>query len=583
MKKIILCLALFLALPMVVLAAKPVEKIKPTIKVEMPPVETIQDFKVQAELGADRLLKVTETINYDFTSTPRHGIYRNIPESYIRNGMTYDLGFDVVRVSRDGQPEQYQQSRQGKILTLKIGKADETISGRHVYTIVYKTNQAVNFFDDGHSELYWNVTGNDWQVDIGQASFFLKSPMGEATSTLRFVCYTGEIGSVEEACDMRPESGGYLVSTERVLYPGEGLTVVFGFPKGVIAPETFWEAAQRILSDNWVLFIPFIILALMIYYWATRGKDPPPETVIPQYETPRGMSPAVLSGALGSGSIPHRGITATIIDMARKDYLHIEYKTEKGLFSESQSYTFIKRNKPVENLNSNVERIVWDGLFDSGTRDKSTFDELKDDKFYLDVQNATKEATKELQKLNIFVASPYAVRAFYIAAAVILFMVVRVLGGDAPIATGAAMASAIIVAVVGWFMPRRTKNGTSIVAEVKGFKWFLSVTEEERLKFHNAPARTPEQFMELLPAAIALGVEKEWAKQFEDLQLPPPEWAKGDAHLFTTLALANAISHLDSTSATIYSPPSSSAGGGGSGFSGGGSGGGFGGGGGGSW
>lgn len=497
--------------------------------------------------------------------------------------MTYNLNFDVVQVSRDGQPEQYQASRQGNALSLKIGKADETITGRHVYTIVYKTNQAINFFDDGHSELYWNVTGNDWPVEMGQASFFLKSPMGDATSTLRFVCYTGEIGSIEEACGMLPEDGGYLVSATRVLYPGEGMTVVFGFPKGVIAPETFWEAVGRILSDNWVLFIPFVILALMIYFWATRGKDPPPETIIPQYEIPRGMSPIVLSGALGNGSIPHRGITATIIDMARKDFLHIEYKTKKGLFSDSQDYTFIKRKTPAENLSSNIEETIWNGLFDNGTREKSTFDELKDDKFYLDVQNATKQAEKELQKLNIFVASPYAVRAFYIAAAVIIFMIVRVLGGDAPIATGAAMASAVIVAVVGWFMPRRTKDGTSIVAEVKGFKWFLSVTEEERLKFHNAPARTPEQFMELLPAAIALGVEKEWAKQFEDLQIPPPEWAQGDAHLFTTLALANAISHLETSSATIYSPPSSSAGGGGSGFSGGGSGGGFGGGGGGSW
>jgi uncharacterized membrane protein len=580
MKKIIFGLALFLALPFSALA------VQPSVNVEMPVVqeEVIRDFKVQADLGPDRLLQITENISYDFGATPRHGIYRNIPETYIRNGMTYRLGFDIDQVLRDGQPETYQATNQGHLLAIKIGQADKTISGQHTYTIKYKTNRAINFFEDGHSELYWNVTGNDWPVEIGQASFFLKSPMGQATSTLNFVCYTGVLGSTDNACALEPMEGGYLVRTTRVLYSAEGMTVVFGFPKGVIAPETLPEAVKRILSDNWILFIPLLILALMIYFWVTRGKDPAPETIIPQYEAPRGMSPIVLSGALGNGSIPHRGITATIIEMARKDFLHIEYKTKKILFTETQDYTFIKRKSPTQNLaNQNIEEILWNGLFDNGTREKSTFDELKEDKFYIDVQNATKAAEKELQKLNIFVASPYAIRAFYVAAAVIVFMVVRVLGGDAPIASGAAFASAIIVAVVGWFMPRRTKEGTSIVAEVKGFKWFLSVTEEQRLKFHNAPARTPEQFMELLPAAIALGVEKEWAKQFEDLQIPPPEWAQGDARLFTTLALANAISHLESSSATIYSPPSSTAGGGGSGFSGGGSGGGFGGGGGGSW
>ncbi|MFA6099740.1 MAG: DUF2207 domain-containing protein [Patescibacteria group bacterium] len=578
MRKIILGLALFLAVPLGVMAAPP------DFKAEVPiQEERIQNFEVTADLGADRTLKVTEKIDYNFGLTPRHGIYRNIPETYIRDGMTYSLKYKIDQVLRDGQPEPYEQSRQGHLLTLKVGRSESTITGKHAYTIVYETQQAINFFDDGHSEFYWNVTGNDWQVGIGQASFFLKSPMGQATSTLNFTCFTGVMGSTEKACELQPKDSGYWVTVSRVLDPYEGMTVVFGFPKGVITPETTAEAVQRILSDNWVLFIPLIILALMLYFWATRGKDPAPETVIPQYEIPRGMSPIVLAGTLGNGSIAHRGITATIIEMARQDYLHIEYKTKKVLFTDVQDYTFIKRKTPVESAPV-WEKTLWNGLFVSGSRERSTFDDLKDDKFYTDVQSATRQAEKELQKLNIFVASPYAVRAFYVAAAVIIFMVVRVLGGEAPIAAGAAFASAVIVVVVGWFMPRRTKEGTSIVAEVKGFKWFLSVTEEARLKFHNAPARTPEQFMDLLPAAIALGVEKEWAKQFEDLQMAPPEWAEGNAHLFTTLALANAISHMDSTSSSsVYSPPASTAGGGGSGFSGGGSGGGFGGGGGGSW
>jgi uncharacterized membrane protein len=546
------------------------------------PQEGIRNFEVKAELTADRKLKITEFIDYDFGPTPKHGIFRNIPETYIRDGMTYDYKYQVGRVLRDGQPETYQQYREGKSLVLKIGKADVTMPGKHVYTIEYETSQAINFFKDGHSELYWNVTGNEWQIGIEKSSFFLKSPLGQATSTLQFTCFTGELGSTESACRMKPVDGGYLVEATRVFNPQEGMTVVFGFPQGTIRPESTGEAAMRILRDNWYLIFPILALFGMLYVWATRGKDPPPETIIPQYESPRGMSPLVLSATLGNGAIPSRGITATIIEMARKGYLHIKYEKTKVLFVESTSYKFLKRQEPLA-TGPAWEKIIWDGLFKSGTREETSVSDLQADKFYSVVQKASAKATRELETLRIFASNPYLVRGLYITAAVIVFLVVRVAGGDAPASGVVAFITAVIVAVFGWFMPKRTKEGTSIVAEVKGFKWFLSVTEEERLKFHNAPARTPEQFMELLPAAIALEVEKEWAKQFEDLQMAPPDWAEGDMHALSTLALASAISDMHSkTSSSAYSPPSS-AGSGGSGFSGGGSGGGGGGGGGGSW
>ena len=96
--------------------------------------------------------------------------------------------------------------------------------------------------------------------------------------------------------------------------------------------------------------------------------------------------------------------------------------------------------------------------------------------------------------------------------------------------------------------------------------------------------------MQFLPVAIALGVENEWAEQFKDLHIEPPEWAEGNVSSWTPAMMAHAMSDLSHASAaSVYNAPSSGgssiAGGGGSGFSSGGgfSGGGFGGGGGGSW
>ncbi len=555
-------------------------------EVEMPPLprdQQITSFDVTATLNEDRLLIIREEITYDFADLLKHGIFRNIPESYLRDGMKYNLHYRLRKVLRDGEEEEYTQSRSGDIWTLKIGRADVEITGEHVYVIEYETSKAINFFD-GNTELYWNVTGNDWPLTIESTSFRLYSPAGSAASTTAFACFTGVSGSVEVSCAMKGDEDSLLVTSERALESGEGMSVVFGFDEGMINVPTqadrFWEA----LRDNWVMVFPVIALIAMLYLWWTRGKDPEPETVIPQYEIPQGMAPIVLAGALGSGMIPQRGVTANIIEMARKGYLHIEYGTEKKLFGEKQTYTFIKKNQPP-NSAPKWDKELWNGIFKDGKREKSTFEDLKKDLFYNDVQRANGAAEKQLKSLQIFDASPYVVRILYILGAGVAGFVISLIGIYAPIGMASGFATFVIVAVFGWFMPRRTKKGTSIVAEVKGFKWFLSVTEEERLKFHNAPSRTPQQFMEFLPAAIALGVEKAWAEQFRDLQMRPPDWAEGSVSDWTPVLLASAISDMGTASAAaVYNAPSQ-AGSGGSGFSSGGgsSGGGFGGGGGGSW
>ncbi len=545
--------------------------------------QKISSFDVTATLAENRKLVIREEITYDFGNLNKHGIYRSIPVSYLRDGMKYNLNLRIKEISRDGKDEEYTKSKQGDLMILKIGRADVEITGEHTYVIEYETTKAINFFD-GHTELYWNVTGNQWPVHIESASFKLTSPMGEQTEDLGFVCYTGIAGSVEESCEMEAKDGGIFVQSTRELDSAEGMSVVFGFPPGIIKEPTRSELFFEALRDNWVMVLPIIALVVMLYLWWTRGKDPEPETVIPQYEIPAKMEPIVLSGALGNGAIPQRGITATIIEMARKGYLHIEYGTEKKLFGEKQTYTFIKKKTPPASA-PKWEKKLWNGLFKNGSREKTDFEELKKDAFYNDVQASNKEAEKKLKALSIFDASPYLVRTLYIIGAVIAGFVVALIGIYAPVGIAAGIATFIIIAVFGWFMPRRTRAGTSLVAQVKGFKWFLSVTEEERLKFHNAPSRTPQQFMEFLPAAIALGVEKAWAEQFKDLHIEPPEWAEGNVASWTPVLLASSISDMNTASAaSVYSAPSQ-AGSGGSGFSSGGgfSGGGFGGGGGGSW
>ena len=104
-----------------------------------------------------------------------------------------------------------------------------------------------------------------------------------------------------------------------------------------------------------------------------------------------------------------------------------------------------------------------------------------------------------------------------------------------------------LVCFYGWIMPAKTLFGAEVKEHIQGFKWFLSVTEKERLKFYNPPGRTPEQFEHFLPYAMSLGVEKQWAGQFADIYKAQPEWYEGSgAGVFNAVIFASVMSDMSS-------------------------------------
>ncbi len=128
---------------------------------------------------------------------------------------------------------------------------------------------------------------------------------------------------------------------------------------------------------------------------------------------------------------------------------------------------------------------------------------------------------------------------------------------------------------LSFFMPRRSKKGAVTAERIEGFKRFLTTTEKDRLKFHNAPKTYKELFERYLPYAMVLKVEKEWTEQFKDLfEDENFAWFEGGVGSLSAIALGNAMSALGAaTTSTIGSvpPPSSSGGFSGGGFGGGGS------------
>lgn len=531
--------------------------------------ETIQRFEVNASLAKDSMLIVTERITYDFGEAERHGIYRSIPVVSERNGSKYRLHLKVMDAKMDGQPTNVRVTDESSEIKVRVGDPDLTVTGEHVFEITYRTNRAVNFFED-HVELYWNVTGNDWEVPIESSSFSLTAP----TAANRTDCFTGPYGSTERACRIEV-SGNRVSAVARPLDTMEGFTVVVGFPNGVIQPPAWWERFFQIVRDNPLFSIPLFVFLLMFAIWWKFGKEPKGHgTIIAQYGPPAGMTPALMA-ALDEQWVPDRVVSATILDLAVRGYLKIK-------FTDAQKTFRVMKIKEADVELLPYEAILFKGLFVKA--DETSMRALKNT-YWKEVAKARKKIFRELKGRGLFNRNPAVVRATWMGIAVLLFLFLFALSDGSFGNVVVSLLVGFIVGVFGYQMPRMTKNGAVVLEEVNGFERFLSVTEKARLDFTDAPERTPEQFSAFLPAAVAFGVETKWAGQFSDIMMSPPSYFEGPSVAWTAVGIAHVAGEFNRAASytAFHAPTSSSAGSGGSGFSGGGSGGGGGGGGGGSW
>lgn len=541
----------------------------------------IERFDAAIQVNTDGTVDVEEVIRPRFTGS-WNGIYRTIPIEYrTPQGLNYTLRLVIDSVTDDsGTKLRYETSRERHYRKVKIwvpGAVDATKTVR----LRYHVPDALRFFDE-HDELYWNVTGDEWDVPIESASAEIRLPAG--VTGVRATAFRGAYGSTDRA----PVSiDGTVVTVQAAGGLGfhEGLTAVVGWNPGVVHRPTAIERITRVLSSNLALAIPPLVFVAMWSLWRRRGRDPKLGPVTTRYEPPDGMTPAEV-GTLVDGKPDMRDITATIVDLAVRGYLHITEAESGGVFGffSNKDYTFaLKKPRDQWSGLKTHERDLLDAMFGSG--DEVRLADLKN-KFYKQLPGLRDGLYSGLVSGGFYKARPDRVRAAYIAGGVAAGIAIGVASAAIMGALGmqpgagilAGILSGAVIVLFGVFMPARTVQGTRGLESILGFEEFLSRVEADRLQ---RMVKTPEMFERLLPFAMALGVEDNWARAFEGIYREPPQWYTGPpgGPMFQARAFTGSLSRMSTQAAAVMasSPRSSS----GSGFSGGSSGGGFGGGGGG--
>lgn len=548
----------------------------------IPEQEMITSFNSITTLNP-KSFDVVETIVYDFGLNYRHGIYRYIPIKYDNGFFNRGIIIDVEDILLDGDTVDFEESISGGNLNLKIGDPDNVISGPHTFTIKYSVEGAYNTFDD-HDELYWNVTGNGWNVPINAVSAQYNFPQSFAKTDFKTICYVGAQGSTTE-CPKSVESvdtNGNVNSsifTVENLYTNEGVTTVLSLPKGFVTLTSTDKLMLFIKANGSFiisLFFPIIAFIVMLSLWLHKGRDHKGRgTVIPEYESPDGITP-VQVGTLHDFNIDNRDISAELIFLAVNGYVKLERIEKTGLFG-SVDYKLIQTTKAQDTL-APFQKLLLNAYF-PGNVSEILLSSLKKT-----ITQGTFTAFKSsimdsLIAKDYFKHSPTTTRAKYIGIGVAIgFLGFYLLSGAA---TVSMIITALIICGFGYFMPSRTKLGAEALEKVNGLKWYIEVAEQKRIEFHDAPEKTPQHFQKLLPFAMAFGLETKWAQYFKDVNIPQPDWYNGHGSVFNAIILSEHMKGFNSSAAAVVAATQASKGG--SGFGGGSSGGGFGGGGGGSW
>ncbi|MDH5588821.1 MAG: DUF2207 domain-containing protein [Gemmatimonadota bacterium] len=548
----------------------------------------IASFDATISVEEDGWIEVREEIQARFTGS-WNGIFRTIPVSYTTpQGFSYGLFLEDLRVmGPGGESLEYTTSRERHYLKLKIRVPGASDATREV-VIAYRIPNALKFWDE-YQELYWNVTGDEWEVPIRHASAMILLPPG--LEGLRTASWTGGYGSTENGATVEETEEGFFFETRRSLNFREGFTLAVAWNPGVVSRPGVLARIWFFLRGNWPFFFPILSFAFMAWLWHTRGRDPARLSIAPQYEPLAGMTPSEV-GTLLDNSPDMRDITAAIVDLAVRGYLRIEEVEVTGLkrFFGKDDWRFLPRTTggPWSGLKAH-ERTLLEGLFGSeGAPSPTRLSDLEH-KFYRHLPVIQSRIFEALLAARYYHHRPDKVRQGYIGAGVVVAALGMAVGqfadlaGVAPLTPIlAAILTAVPVFAFGWIMPARTIRGARALEHTLGFQEFLDRVESDRFE---RMVKSPEMFEKFLPFAMALGAERRWAEAFADIYTEPPSWYVGrwDGSFHSTRFVHAMGSMTSSASTRMASQPRSS---GGSGFGGGGggfSGGGFGGGGGGGW
>jgi hypothetical protein len=311
--------------------------------------EVITAFHSDITLRPDASVDVIETIV--FRKGPAGAVDRCFPRrlpatvSLRRTVSSSDSGwptYAIASATHDGQPAAFTVDRASDgEMTVCIGGGSAPLPERvHTFTLHYTTNdRLVEFYD--HDLLYVSVTEARQTVPILRATATVRLPKGADTVWARG--YAGPPDRTYFVAEVSDTAGGDAVAytVARPLKGDMQFAVAVALTRGFARPGLLQRArhldhrAGRIFSSL-AVFAAGLAAALgyFVVAWRRVGRDPKKRVVVPIYEPPDGVSPALARYLATGRRVDARSVAATVVRLAQSGALAIReragrYRIEK--------------------------------------------------------------------------------------------------------------------------------------------------------------------------------------------------------------------------------------------------------------
>lgn len=482
-----------------------------------------------------------ETITFEGSYTY---VYRNFYESV----SDFSISGDYSRFERSGNEYKWY--------------GDWTDTAKN-FTLSYVIKDAWTVTND-YDQLFYTLVFKDRTVPVGSSRATFTFPAG-----FRYDNYRVNTGSVSV-------NGNVVTVTASNILPNSPLDFEITLPKGVISPPGSFknfitlnpELVGLLFNLPYVLFIFLIVRGFFDYKKKKEMLDK--ESTFYEKVNPESYPPAIAE-LLVTYKVGINSITATIIDLAVKGYIHVN-KIVKHMWRDEIIFVKVKGNfdrllgyekdlmelmfkhkeqvnldelrkilnparsasSPITSLNSSME----DEAVSLGLNDKNIGSELLGNFFSVAKFPLIGGA---LFFVYLFVTIGLGVGAFVVAANIVMIIVL--------------FASIIILGSLNVKLLKLTPKGEGARITYRELREFIK----------KSPLTEGRIFDTYLPYAIALGVQKEWVKKAEALTYES-KWHDSNISTMSIISLTNSIN------SSIM--PSSSGGGGGFGGGGGAGGGG---------
>ncbi len=587
---------------------------------------SIADVVIRAQTHADGSMVVTEERSFDFDGSFSEVHWRfetGGAQQYEIIGVkqTEPVARDLVRTddsfALDQRPE-------GAYLVRDSGGAVEvyafhrTEDDRATFVLQYRVRGAVQRFSDT-AELYWKAVGEGWGVRTDRVSVTIEPPASLTKQQVRAWAHgplTGNVAIAENGVvtlDVSNVPAETFIEA-RVLYPPEAVAQapLIDRPResevleeeGRLAEEANRQRSQARLvtgaavGGSWIVSLGALVLGIWAFF--RHGREHKPEFVGQYYrEDPRpDLHPAVIGALWRFGRVEDVDIAATLMDLADKGVLHMQpVEMEKqgigGLFGGTEQTYQLTRVPGTEAKQTRLDRQLLTLLFSTvgGGSDTLLLSELPKyakkhaETFSAKVKEWKDAASAEAEQLGFFDSASrgWQIGTFMVAGFTVAVGFAGLVISGSPLGLVAAVPVAVVLAILGVFMNRRSQEGNELYNMYAAVRNFL----KDFSRLNEVPPASVVLWNRFLVLAVIFGIAEE---VIEQLRVVLPDVVSNPG--FQTsywwvyaggpgrVSPVSAVSRSFVSASQVASSQMSSASGGGGGFSGGG-GGGFGGGGGG--